>query len=171
MSSRECSAKIPSSRCFSCFPPVHCITVGHFCLVNGYSCEQTANCFGTVCTWENHLPGNFLAQNHPPKPSSSFSFGSTWSQRPIGPIADRDKENRHPFFGIIRRHNRLARQTGPPTFPHVTRNEKHQVRMPGLGFVAQKLLLRHHLSHCSKFESGQLLFIQHRSDCLDNLSF
>jgi hypothetical protein len=52
------------------------------------------------------------------------------SRRCVGPFADPDEENSHPFFRVIRRHKWRARQIGSPAFRRVARNKKHQMRMP-----------------------------------------
>jgi len=62
--------------------------------------------------------------------SNCKSVHNRRSRRQIGPFANPDHENRRPFFRVIRRHNRRARQIGSPAFRRVARNKKHQVRMP-----------------------------------------
>jgi hypothetical protein len=51
---------------------------------------------------------------------SEILFGSV-RHRPIGPCANRDHLNSHPFFRIICRQNRRARQIGSPAFRRVAR--------------------------------------------------
>ena len=82
---------------------------------------------------------NWQILSTPAVPSMVVVGSRGW--RRIRPSADPDEENRRPFFGIIRGHHRRARQIGSPTFRSVTRNKKHQVRMPVFGFVTQVLLL------------------------------
>jgi hypothetical protein len=77
-----------------------------------------------------------------------------WSRRPIGPSAGQNHEDGHPFFRIVPRYHRRARQIGSPAFHGITRNEKHEMGMPAHVVVAQVLLLRHHVAHRSRSQRG-----------------
>src|SRR6266699_3688247 len=46
------------------------------------------------------------------RPSNGRSVHNRRSRCPIGPLGNPDEENSHPFFRVIRRHNRRARQIG-----------------------------------------------------------
>src|ERR1700733_13169261 len=103
--------------------------------------------------------------------SSMILLGSVRHRRrarPIGPCANRDHLNSHPFFRIICRQNRRARQVGSPAFRRVARNEKHQMWMPVRALIAQILVLRHHVAHRTRLQRGQFLLIQCQCGRLDD---
>lgn len=111
------------------FPaPIYGMAIGHSSTSAGEIAQ--AGIVGRSAEGKHHVSSAASSSIEPE------SVNDRGSRRPIGPFADPDEENRRPFFRVIRRHNRRARQIGSPAFRRVARNKKHQMRMPAHVVVA-----------------------------------